>query len=109
MEFPHTRAELLSGGYQPPTKLSTCKGCNQSIEWWKTPRGKSIPMQPMIYENSPATPHWQTCPNANDFRKAPPAQTQQQDVWKAGAYKDRPGEHSTPVEPEEIQDSDIPF
>lgn len=63
MSFPTTQQEMLDQGYQPG-KNGKCRACGAEIDWWKTPKGKSIPM-----DFATATPHWSTCPNADDFRR----------------------------------------
>ena len=63
MAFPKTEAELVAAGYVAPKKSSVCKGYGAEIEWWKTPKHKSIPLDAGTLE-----PHWDTCPNAKDFR-----------------------------------------
>jgi hypothetical protein len=61
--FPRTDTELAAQGYEFKNK-GTCKGCRAEIEWWTTPKGKSIPLDAGTLE-----PHWSNCPNAGDFRK----------------------------------------
>jgi hypothetical protein len=46
-----------------------CDGCLQIIEWWRTPEGHQIPMNPMATPESPAIAHWATCPMVEQFRK----------------------------------------
>jgi hypothetical protein len=61
--FPRTDTDLSAKGYEFKNK-GTCKGCQADIEWWQTPRGKSIPLDAGTLE-----PHWANCPNAGEFRK----------------------------------------
>ena len=68
MPFPQTLDELKSAGYMFDNHAE-CRGCGESIEWWKTPNGKSIPMNPMDRGVSPAVAHWSTCSEADSFRK----------------------------------------
>lgn len=68
MGFPRTFEELRAKGYDFDN-YSTCKGCGDDIEWWKTPNGKSIPMNPMPSGSSPAVPHWASCTEQDSFRK----------------------------------------
>lgn len=65
MSFPKTDSELVKAGYTYESK-SRCIGpdCNDEIEWWRTPKGKRIPLDSGTLES-----HWSTCPNAEDFRK----------------------------------------
>lgn len=63
MPFPTSESALLDSGYQFQ-KLGRCKGCGRDIEWWWTPRGKHMPLDPGTLE-----PHWSTCPQADDFRR----------------------------------------
>jgi len=67
MKFPDTYAGLVDAGYEPPPddgRISRCRSCNAEIMWWKTPRGKSIPLDIDTY-----VAHFQTCPDADKFRR----------------------------------------
>ncbi len=63
MSFPSTEAGLKAEGYQF-AGTSLCKGCHARIEWWITPTGKRMPLNPVTF-----IAHHATCPNAKDFRK----------------------------------------
>jgi len=63
MAFPKTEAEFIAQGYEF-SNSSTCNGCGADIEWWITPKGKKMPIDPGSMES-----HWGTCPKAQDFRK----------------------------------------
>lgn len=68
MAFPQSLDEMKSADY----KFSgdgVCRGCGQDIEWWETPRGKKLPMDPMKQGSTPAVPHWQTCSEGESFRR----------------------------------------
>jgi len=43
-----------------------CKGCGQAIWWLTTKKGRPAPFDPDL------TPHFATCPRADDFRKEKP-------------------------------------
>ncbi|MHB2019677.1 MAG: hypothetical protein ACYCW6_22260 [Candidatus Xenobia bacterium] len=65
MSFPQTTAEMEASGYlRLWERDGQCNSCRASLEWWKTPAGKLMPM-----DAGTATPHWSTCPNANQHRK----------------------------------------
>ena len=87
--FPMTRRELVRDGYVQKTRSAVCKGCSADIEWWKTPKGKPIPMNPMPDERSRAEAHCATCPNAKEFRGAdasrPAPEPARSSVLKPGA------------------------
>jgi hypothetical protein len=68
MAFPKIFDELKPAGYKFDGE-GTCKGCGDEIEWWQTPSGKKIPMNQMAKGSDAATPHWQTCTEADSFRK----------------------------------------
>lgn len=68
MPFPKTCDELRQQGYKF-SNHSTCKGCGDEIEWWETPTGKRIPMNPMDTGSWEAKAHWSTCSEADSFRK----------------------------------------
>lgn len=61
--FPKTQQGLLDAGYTPAGD-GKCRACGAEIDWWKTPTGKSIPMN-----FATADPHWSTCPQADSFRR----------------------------------------
>jgi hypothetical protein len=65
MPFPKTDTELRAAGYTFD-RTETCKGpnCRKEIEFWWTPSGKRIPLDPGTME-----PHWATCVDADRFRK----------------------------------------
>lgn len=54
-----------------------CKGCGAEINWIKTSKGKSMPVDPemttiitmggVIYKGF--IPHWVTCPESSEFKK----------------------------------------
>ena len=60
-----TPEELTAAGYEFKNK-SRCSGpnCGAEIEWWRTPYGKSIPL-----DSKTLKPHWATCPDQKDFRR----------------------------------------
>lgn len=66
---PRNRAELLARGYHFKAK-GNCRGCNQQIEFYATPTGKTAPYNQMPLDTSPAVSHFATCSRANQFRKA---------------------------------------
>lgn len=68
MPFPATRRQLATQGYQW-LNFAKCAGCGASVSWYKTPKGASIPMDPMANDESPAISHWATCPKAKQFRR----------------------------------------
>jgi len=66
--FPKTLDELKARGYRFSGD-GVCRGCGQDIEWWKTTRDKSIPMNIMERGSDAAVAHWNTCTEADSFRK----------------------------------------
>jgi hypothetical protein len=70
MGFPETATALAEAGYKFKNE-SQCRGCGAQIQWWKTPRGKSLPMDAPITKRDDAklAPHLKTCPKAEGFRK----------------------------------------
>ncbi len=63
MPFPRTDNDLAAAGYEFDNK-SKCRGCGAEIAWYRTPKGKAIPLDEGTLE-----PHWATCPKAKDLRK----------------------------------------
>jgi single-stranded DNA-binding protein len=56
-----SRSQMERDGWQFPGEFAECRSCAAEIEWAKSPKGKSIPMDP----DSTAS-HFSTCPNANE-------------------------------------------
>ena len=48
---------------------STCSKCGAPIIWIKTERGKWMPADEGLPTGMARTPHWATCPYADDFRR----------------------------------------
>lgn len=69
MAFAKTLDELLSKGYEFKDHAE-CRGCGDAIEWWRTPLGKNIPMNPMQKGSDAAVPHWTSCTEADSFRSS---------------------------------------
>lgn len=64
MAFPKTDTELVAAGYKHEgTSKCTGPNCGKEIEWWRTPKGKRIPLDPGTME-----PHWANCIDAEIFR-----------------------------------------
>jgi hypothetical protein len=65
MPFPRTEEELARAGYEYEG-TSKCSGpnCRKDIAWYRTPKGKRIPLDEGTLE-----PHWSTCVDAKEFRK----------------------------------------
>jgi hypothetical protein len=70
MPFPATLAALEAAGY---TRMvyTRCSGCGAAMEFWRTPGGKRIPMNPMSSPEAEAVSHFATCTSAAKFRKPP--------------------------------------
>ena len=68
MAFPKTLNEMKSASYRFDND-AVCRGCGDDIEWWETPSGKKIPMNPMTSGDSPAVAHWATCENPPERKK----------------------------------------
>lgn len=59
-----SREELEADGYRFAGS-GKCKGstCGAMIDWYVTPHDKKLPLDPDTLQ-----PHWQACPNADEFR-----------------------------------------
>lgn len=68
MAFPRTWDELIAAGYVWQNDAE-CRGCGDPIMWFRTPSGKSIPMNPMQRGSDEAVAHWATCTEQDSFRK----------------------------------------
>lgn len=66
--MPSTKYELKRAWYKFIASAK-CKSCEAHIEWWNTTNGRKMPFNPMPDEDSPAVPHFVTCPNADQHRK----------------------------------------
>jgi hypothetical protein len=69
MSFPKTLDEIVAAGYHFKNHAE-CRGCGESIMWFRTPTHKNIPMNPMERGSSEAIAHWATCAEQGSFRKA---------------------------------------
>lgn len=73
MPFPRTRHELEQAGYVF-LRRQQCSGptCSTTVEWWKTPKGKMIPLE---FRESHGVeicePHWTSCADRDRFRRRP--------------------------------------
>jgi hypothetical protein len=70
MPFPKDREAMEKQGYRREF-YSRCRGCHAAMEWWYSPAGKRLPMDPMEHPDTPAISHFATCPEAQKFRKEP--------------------------------------
>jgi len=64
--YPQTLADLSKRGYRMSdgkdgTNAGRCRDCGEDVEWWKSPKGKNIPFNPMVRDSDPAVAHWDTC------------------------------------------------
>lgn len=58
--------------------MTHCKSCGEPIDWVKTPAGKNMPVDldqvTVVTKDGQVvvgrTPHWATCPNADQHRTA---------------------------------------
>lgn len=58
-------------------KITQCRSCGADIVWLKTQKGKNIPVdaedvvdkEVEIFDPDTMTTHFQTCPDANSWRK----------------------------------------
>lgn len=64
MPLPTTETGLREAGYEPPEKSSKCSSCKAEIEFWRTPKGRLIPL-----DAGTLVTHFSTCPNADKYRK----------------------------------------
>lgn len=63
-----TKHEMLRADYKFLSHAK-CKSCHAAIEWWLTTNKRKIPFNPMpASEYETATPHWATCPKADEHR-----------------------------------------
>ncbi len=65
---PRTRLQLCEAGYIFQGS-DTCR-CGKRIEWWRTPKLRNAPYNPMPEPNSAAMSHFVTCTERSIFRKA---------------------------------------
>jgi hypothetical protein len=63
MAFPSCRQDLEKAGFSFEVE-GRCRGkdCRAVIHWWRTPKGRRIPLNP------DCTLHFSTCRNQADFR-----------------------------------------
>lgn len=66
MPFPETIDELKAAGYTFHNNAN-CSGCGAAIEFWRTSKGRMMPMDVDAEGNCES--HFGTCPAAKQFRK----------------------------------------
>jgi hypothetical protein len=66
MPFPKTFDQMKAAGYVFDN-YAECRRCGDAIEWWITPNGKKMPMNPMPSGSTPAISHFTTCSDATEF------------------------------------------
>jgi hypothetical protein len=76
MPFPENAQQMHEQKYKFLDQ-GICDGCHEVIEWWRTPNGHQIPMNPMPTPESPAIAHWATCPMVEQFQKKRTANSKQ--------------------------------
>ena len=64
--LPRSRAALIRDGYVYLGN-DTCRECNKPIEWWKTPKLRHAPFNPMPHEEARAVTHFAMCFKATKF------------------------------------------
>jgi hypothetical protein len=62
MALPNTLDDLKAAGWVFKN-TSTCKGCGEDVEWWDSPTGSHVPLNPMPRGTSLAVQHRNTCTN----------------------------------------------
>ena len=66
MPLPRNEQDLTNLGYiREETVTCLSHMCGQKIVFFRTPRGKRIPLDADTLQ-----PHWETCPDADKFRGA---------------------------------------
>jgi hypothetical protein len=64
-----TKHEMLRAGYKFLGNAK-CKSCSAAIEWWLTTNKRKIPYDPLpANEDATTTPHWATCPKADEHHE----------------------------------------
>jgi hypothetical protein len=65
MPFPRTEQELAEAGYKyEGTRRCSGPHCHAEIAWYRTPKGKRIPL-----DEGTLAPHFQTCLDVKEFRR----------------------------------------
>ena len=60
MVFPGNANGMRAAGYRF-LDHGECVSCQAAIEWWLTPKGRNLSMNPMPTEETPAIRHLATC------------------------------------------------
>jgi len=63
MPFPTNEKELAEQGYEFEG-TGRCSECHAEIAWYRTPKGKRIPL-----DEGTLVAHWGTCTNPDRFRR----------------------------------------
>lgn len=78
LTFPATHDQLKAAGWNL-SFTRRCKLCNAMINFWRTPAGKTCPMD---IGPEPVRSHFETCPQAEKFRKPKAAPAPQDGLFK---------------------------
>ena len=91
--WPATRQWLDDNGYQLEARRR-CAGrtCRTTIEFWRTPAGRLMPLNIVGNDTQFLQPHWETCVDQQQFRSKPqqeriPKLKRQQEAVKKRAEK----------------------
>jgi hypothetical protein len=70
MNFPAASHKLIEAGWKL-TRKSFCRGanCGVQIHWYLTPNAKHMPLS-YVPQTLLLEPHFASCPNGAEFRKA---------------------------------------
>ena len=71
LSFPKNSTAMRFHGYAKSGE-GRCQACGMSLEWWLSPAGNRMPMNPMPDLLTPAVSHFATCPDAKRFRRGKP-------------------------------------
>jgi len=71
--WPATRQWLEENGFTfEARKRCNGKTCGMTIEWYRTPAGRMLPLNIVAPNNAKELrPHWECCPDAQEFRSKP--------------------------------------
>jgi hypothetical protein len=76
MPLPTLYSDLMSFGFtklpnKVPGKPAHCYYCDREIEWWSTPKKRTMPFEVAIVEGvEHRRPHFGNCPKFDEARKS---------------------------------------
>jgi hypothetical protein len=83
LRWPATRKELYAAGYERALTIPPrpCKCCGKTIHFWRTPDKALMPVEISAENDNELLCHFNTCPHADEFRRAAATKPKQRELF----------------------------